>query len=166
MEFEPSRVDFRQPNLTKDRKMFGHNNTSNEDRYMSRSQRAASNTRRSNSSFMNKRVGFISVGIFLVAFIVIGFAAISNANVESHSACVVSDKDRTTNSEGQSDMRVYTDNCGVFSVRDSIFIMRFDSADTFSKIKVGETYDFETRGFRIGMFSQFPNITQVTATNK
>ena len=34
MEFEPSRVDFRQPNLTKDRKMFGHNNTSNEDRYM------------------------------------------------------------------------------------------------------------------------------------
>lgn len=125
--------------------------------------RATSHTRR-RRSFMNKKVGFIGFGIFIVAFLVIGFAVASNANVETHTDCVVSDKDRTTNSEGQSDMRVYTDNCGVFSVKDSIFIMRFDSADTFSKIKVGENYNFETRGFRIGMLSQFPNITKATAT--
>lgn len=154
--------------LNKGLKMFGRNQNHNAGNNRSPYYTPNTNHRGRNRSraFGNKRVSAIGFLIAIVAFLGIGFGVISGTHVETHSACVVTDKDRTTNSEGQSDMRVYTENCGVFSVKDSIFIMRFDSADTFSQIKVGDTYDFESRGFRVGILSQFPNITEATAVQK
>lgn len=76
-------------------------------------------------------------------------------------SCHVTDKDRTTNPEsGSSNMRVYTDNCGVFVVGDSFLKGRWDAADDYSQIEVGKTYDFETIGFRIRLLSTFPNIIE------
>jgi len=48
-------------------------------------------------------------------------------------ACVVSDKDRTTNANGGSDMRIYTDNCGVLSVEDNFFTKTAREAHGFSR---------------------------------
>ena len=148
--------------------MFGRNQNHNTNNNRSPYYTPNTNHRGRNRSraFGNKRVSGIGFLIAIVAFLVIGFSVISGTHVETHSACVVTEKDRTTNSEGQSDMRVYTENCGVFSVKDSVLIMRFDSADTYSQIKEGATYDFKTRGFRIGIMSQFPNIDTATEVKK
>lgn len=72
--------------------------------------------------------------------------------------CTVEDKDRTTDSEGASVYRVYSD-CGVFNVEDAPFLGKFNSADTYRHIEPGKTYRFETYGWRNGFFSMFPNIT-------
>lgn len=108
----------------------------------------------------------IGVAVLVVGFIV--FTLINALHVQEHQGCVVTDKDRTTKvtSDGnggttsRSDARVYTENCGTFVVADSLLSWTWSSADTYASIKVGETYDFTTRGFRIPFFSAFPNIVE------
>lgn len=77
-----------------------------------------------------------------------------------HSNCVVTDKDRTSKSNGGSDMRVYTENCGNFTVADAWLKGEFSSSDTYAKIEPGHTYDFTTIGWRVPFFSMFPNILE------
>ena len=81
-------------------------------------------------------------------------------NTETHNDCVIAEKDRVSKSEGGSEMRVYTDNCGTFVVSDDIFMTDFSSADRYGKIKVGETYDITSYGFRLPFFSMFPKIKE------
>lgn len=79
--------------------------------------------------------------------------------------CTVTDKDRSTNSDGESVYRVYTEGgegCGVFNVEDAPAVGQWASADVYSSIKVGKTYQFETYGYRNPVFSMFPNITKAT----
>lgn len=100
-------------------------------------------------------VGLIGISIVVVS-------AATSLKTAHSAGCVVNDKDRSYNySTKKSDMRIYTDNCGVFSVGDSLLSGTWHSADTFSRIKPGHTYNFDTRGARIPLFSQFPNITHV-----
>jgi hypothetical protein len=73
----------------------------------------------------------------------------------------VSDKDRVSKSEGGSEMRVYTDNCGTFVVSDSLIKTDFNAADRYAKVKVGNTYDITSYGFRFGLFSMFPKIVDI-----
>lgn len=75
--------------------------------------------------------------------------------------CTVNDKDRSTDSEGKSVYRVYTDQCDVLEVSDTL--VSWDSGTRYNKIKVGVTYNFETRGLRRTWASTFPNI--IAATN-
>lgn len=109
---------------------------------------------------------FIGGIVILLAIVLIGFNIVNNLHTESYSDCVVTEKDRTTNRDGESDMRVYTENCGVFRVADSVFMMRWNSSDVYSSIKEGKTYDFTTRGYRIGLMSKFPNIDTATEVKK
>ena len=102
-------------------------------------------------------IGFIG----LVVVTVIASVSVQTFVSGSETGCVVEDKDRTQNSEGQSDMRIYTENCGVLTVSDNWLKGQFNSADTYSRIDVGSTYDFETVGIRVGLFSLFPNIIKV-----
>lgn len=76
--------------------------------------------------------------------------------------CTVNDKDRTTKSgSNSSEARVYTDQCDVLTVNDRFFSGSNDSASLYSKIKVGQTYEFTTVGRRIPLLSTFPNIIEV-----
>ncbi|QAB17467.1 hypothetical protein Leucomu_05625 [Leucobacter muris] len=90
----------------------------------------------------------------VVAALAVGLFA--NLHRVDHASCLVEDKDRAA-VDGGSDMRVYTD-CGIFRVKDSLFLMRWDSADVYQGIEVGESYDFETAGWRVPFLSWFPNI--------
>lgn len=97
---------------------------------------------------------------FILIFFVLGIVGsifFMNARGVA-SGCVVTDKDRATTSEGSSDMRVYTSNCGVFVVGDNVFTGTFDSADIYSNIEVGKVYDFDVTGYRIPLLSMFPSI--------
>lgn len=98
----------------------------------------------------------------LLAAMVVGFLGIAIADYQTHhhpTGCVVNGKDRAGK---DSEMRVYTDNCGVFVVQDATWIGHFNSADVYNSIEVGKSYDFDTIGMRIPLVSDFPNI--ITAT--
>lgn len=71
--------------------------------------------------------------------------------------CHVTDKDRAAR-DGGSDMRVYTDECGVLKVQDLFWAGEFSSSDTFAAIEPGRTYRFHVTGIRMPVFSVFPNI--------
>jgi hypothetical protein len=105
-------------------------------------------------------LGFGLVGLLTVGGLVLGVATVTHT--ETKRGCVVESKDRTSKSDGTSDARIYTENCGVLQVADSLTKGKFNSADRYQKIKVGQTYDFYVQGYRIGFFSQFPNIIEAT----
>lgn len=105
---------------------------------------------------------FALVALVVLAAIgsVIFLASSQYLNPQTHTACVVEDKDRTTDSEGGSDMRVYT-SCGVFTVQDMLFAGEFDSADKYANLDIGKTYTIDSTGYRIPLISSFPVIREV-----
>lgn len=114
--------------------------------------------------------GFSEIGCFPIIVLLgivlaVGWGIYSSFHVEVHEGCQVVDKDRTSDGNGGSDMRVYTENCGNFSVADSLLSWTWHSSDTYREIEVGQTYDLKTRGIRVPFFSQFPNITEAREAN-
>lgn len=102
----------------------------------------------------------IGGAVALIAAVGVG-ATIAWQSTRAEQSCTVEDKDRTTDSEGASVHRVYTD-CGVFNVQDDLLNGQFNSADVYGSLKVGETYTIETVGWRLPLFSSFPNIVGVS----
>jgi hypothetical protein len=107
--------------------------------------------------------------VFIAAIILTGFTFFGAAAVESsYTGCTVTAKDRTSDGEGGSDMRIYTQGCNdssevrVFNVADNVFVGQYASANTYASIEIGKTYNFETRGYRIPVLSLFENIVGIT----
>ena len=98
-----------------------------------------------------------TIAIVLVVPIAYTVAAYQN---DRWITCTVEDKDRTS-SDGSSDMRVYTTECGNLKVQDATFAKNFHSSDTYREIEVGQTYRMHVNGFRIPFLSEFPNILEV-----
>lgn len=109
-----------------------------------------------NSSLMTLTI-IISVFTVLIA---IGGTAL-NALVRNTQTCTIESKDRATGQNGESSMRVYTKECGVLTVSDTIIGLSFDSADRYAQLKPGKRYELETMGIRIPVFSTFPNIIEI-----
>lgn len=114
---------------------------------------------------MGKRPVWLNILFGAIAVIAFAIICISTYGAlfatSTHNDCVVTDKDRTRSSEGGSEMRVYTENCGTLKVGDNWFVGQFNAADIYGGLKEGNTYDFETRGYRIPIISMFPNIIEV-----
>lgn len=115
---------------------------------------------RSSASDNMKLVGMIALAVLFLGAVV-GGVSLSYMNAQTQT-CTVTEKDRTRDSEGKSDMRVYTDECGVMRVQDMFFAGEWNSADLFSKIKEGQTYEMKTTGFRVGIVSSFPTIREIS----
>lgn len=101
-----------------------------------------------------------AVIVVLPVFVVLAVPGIAiNLVPGEHDGCLVTGKDRG----GQkSHMRVYTENCGTFSVQDNLLLLRFDSADVYGAIEPGQTYNLKTAGLRVPLFSWFPNVLEAT----
>ena len=89
------------------------------------------------------------------ALLIIGLSYTMNRNEVG--PCTVTGKESVM-VEGNNQYRVYTEECGTFVVKDTLFALRFNSADTYSSLKDGESYQFRTQGFRLEVASSFPNI--------
>src|SRR5690606_20194122 len=100
---------------------------------------------------------FVIGAVMLALFVVFPIARV---NAEDVQTCTVEDKDRASNRDGKSSMRVYTQECGVLEVSDVLLKGQFNSADIFADIEVGQTYEFTTIGWRIPILSQFPTIVE------
>lgn len=104
-------------------------------------------------------VGGIIV-LLLVGVAIVGGVWSEHANQQTR-ACTVTDKDRTTISNGdtaRSDMRIYTHECGTLAVADLLTRGQFESADIYASIEPGKLYEITTVGWRIGWMSAFPTI--------
>lgn len=103
----------------------------------------------------------VAVIIAVLLAVVIAPYVVWNFTPFNAHGCVVNDKDRSyvmQNKSHHTDYKIYTDNCGVFTVNDNLLSLQFNAADEYNNIKVGETYDFSGRGFRAPIISMFPNI--------
>lgn len=111
----------------------------------------------------NERGDYEIAGAILVLILLLvfggGYALAKNSHREVRT-CTVVDKDRTRTENG-SDMRIYTENCGVLQVSDTLFGGQFNSSDVYSQIKPQHTYKFTTAGWRVSFLSMFPNIINV-----
>lgn len=105
----------------------------------------------------------ILVVVAIVGTLIIG--VVHETTTGTLTNCTVSDKDRTTTSKGSSDARLYTD-CGVLRVQDSLLDGIWNSADLYASIEVGKTYDFDTRGIRLGVMSLFPRVTNAEVVSE
>lgn len=107
----------------------------------------------------------VAVAVVFVAAIgaSIGVSIARVNALDTHQGCTVTEKeDRALASLDERAPRVYTD-CGVFVVSDEPFRLHFAAADVYNALHVGETYDMTTVGWRVGLFSWFPNIVEVSS---
>lgn len=114
------------------------------------------------TSHSSARIGLVAV-VLLVVGAFNGYQALADTSPET--TCTVTGHDRTSKRNGGSDMRVYTAECGTFRVADNWIAGQLSSADVFGGIEDGKAYTFETRGGRIPVLSQFPNIVSATPTS-
>lgn len=117
------------------------------------------------NAFGSAPLGFkIIFGVTILMFaamIIIPLTSGGYFTVSSQTNCVVTEKS-TAVSDGESQYRVHTENCGTFVIEDSLIDGRFNTADMYGAIHSGETYDFTARGKRLEYLSLFPNIIEAT----
>ena len=56
---------------------------------------------------------------------------------------------------------MFTDK-GTLKLEDDFFRGNFESSDVYGKLKIDSTYTIKTSGIRIGFFSMYPNIINVS----
>lgn len=101
--------------------------------------------------------GVILVGGFIALVIWLTHSWVNTT--QSYVNCLVSGKESITK-EKTHEYRIYS-SCGVFTVKDEAWLKLYNSADTYAKIKVDQSYAFQTVGWRNGFFSSFENIVEV-----
>ena len=104
--------------------------------------------------------------LFAAFTLAVGGGSVLYAHHETQrAACTVTEKDRTKNQDGSSDMRLYT-SCGTLAVGDVLLRGQFDSADLYGSIHEGRTYDLTTVGWRIPPLSVFPVVVESKETDR
>jgi hypothetical protein len=106
--------------------------------------------------------GWIIGGVVVVAILVVlswGSLALVHAYYAKHTVvATVTSKERVCDSGNKGcKYLVFTDR-GTFKVTDSLLIGRFDSSDIYGQIQANTTYKITYFGWRIGLFSSYPNI--------
>lgn len=109
--------------------------------------------------------GIVSTLVALTFVLVIGGSIMANTGLTTYENCHVSGK-HVAVVDGYSQYRVSTENCGSFIVADSVFKGKFNSADAYSQITEGKSYDFVASGYRIPLISAFPNIISFSESGK
>lgn len=66
---------------------------------------------------------------------------------------------------GKCSYLIFTDK-GVLKNADTLLRGKFDSSDLYAAIKVNQSYDFTTVGYRVPFFSMYPNVLKASPTIK
>lgn len=103
----------------------------------------------------------IIVTVLGILFVIVSL--FSSYNSDKTKDCTVFSKEnvtKVTNGSSSNEKRVYTEDCGVFTVNDSITKGTFRSGDLYGSLKENHRYTLTYNGWRIGITSSFPNITK------
>jgi hypothetical protein len=104
------------------------------------------------------------VAVVVIAGIGYALIRVVGGYSESHTAvCTITTKDTITkvvDGNSETEKRVGTKECGVFTVNDSYLKGKTRSADLYYSLKEGHKYTLTYNGWRNGWTSSFPNITE------
>lgn len=110
----------------------------------------------------NRVLGVISIGIVIV-ILLIAIPCWKSYYSEKTYTATVTDKD-IKNYDSSSKFLVFTKTedgvTRVFSMEDTLIKGRWNTADDYGKIEVGETYTFTVIGWRIPFMSEYENIIE------
>jgi hypothetical protein len=109
-----------------------------------------------------------AIAVGLIAVGALTLTGCQNVVKNEPATCTVIDKDRSTATDkdghSRSVFRIYTEGCGddnaTLGLADNLFAGNMNASDMYGRIKVGETYVFQTVGIRNGFFSSFREITR------
>lgn len=109
----------------------------------------------------------VAFGILLAAAILIGLPVVGYRQAKFHSIrdvtitiTMLPDRSMQYNANGDKNTYanlVYTDK-GTFSNTDSLFPYKQNSSDLYGQLHKDGTYKCEVAGWRIGLFSQYPDL--------
>lgn len=106
----------------------------------------------------------ITATFALAAVAALSLTGCQNAVKNDPVTCTVTDKDRSTDKDGKSVFRIYTEGEGcddTYGLADNWLVGNFNASDMYAKIKVDKTYQLETVGLRNGFLSSFKEITKL-----
>lgn len=105
----------------------------------------------------------VKLGIAIVIVILIAIPICKSYYGEKTYTATVTDKD-IKNYSSSSKFLVFTKTedgqTRVFSMEDSLVEGRWNSADDYAEIEIGETYNFTVIGWRIPFMSEYENIIE------
>lgn len=111
---------------------------------------------------MNKNFTIQTLAVIVLVAIIAGVGLFINFNRSEHTNCVVNTVS-TFSVEGEVQKRVYTENCGEFTVNDNLLTGTFNSGSIYGSIKEGGVYNFTATGIRWHLPTLFPNIIHAEA---
>lgn len=112
--------------------------------------------------FIFRLVPFFIVGIALLVVGGIIFTTVTTLTTRNtYENCVVNSLSTFATEDGVQ-KRVYTENCGEFTVNDNILTGTLHSGSIYGSLKEGEAYNFTATGIRLHFPTLFPNIVEVT----
>lgn len=102
-------------------------------------------------------------GILFIIVILIGSTVAVYLNENTYNITVT---DKETKKDGDTSRYIVFSETSngevkVFENTDAIFVGKFNSSDMQGRLKVGETYEVKTIGFRIPILSMYENIVEV-----
>ena len=104
---------------------------------------------------------FITAAILVIILIAIAIEIIAYTNVNT-GTITVADKYVKARSESQDIYIIVDSDDNSYEITDLLLIGKFNSSDLYSQMKIGETYNIETTGYRIQFLSRYPNINKVS----
>jgi hypothetical protein len=102
---------------------------------------------------------YVLISLAAVIALIVGITLITSYQSQKHRTVTVCSKEPVSTGDGH-EYRIYTDG-GTFVMKD-IYIggTRFNTADAYGKIRPDTTYDLTYKGWRLPLFSTFPNIIE------
>ena len=101
--------------------------------------------------------------IVIIIAVIIAVPCFKSYYTEKTYTATVTDKD-IKNYDSDSKFLIFTKTengeTRVFSMEDTLIKGRWDTADDYAEIEVGETYTFTVIGWRIPLFSEYENIIE------
>lgn len=105
----------------------------------------------------------ITIIIAMIVIVSIPLYLFSYYSVKEYSV-TVTDKG-IKNHDNDSDYLVYTKlengETRVFTIKDDLFLGRFNSSDIYAEFEIGKTYTLRVVGWRIPFFSAYENIKDI-----
>lgn len=103
------------------------------------------------------KIIFTTIGTVLLIGLLIFFISFGYQNEET-SKCTVEDK--WIKRSGEDDVYLVQCDNEIYEISDLIFKGKFNSSDIYANLKVGNTYEITTTGYRVEFFSWYKNINE------
>ena len=105
----------------------------------------------------NIKIVFGTIAGILLIGLLIFFGSLGYQN-EDIIECTIEDK--WIKRRGKDDMYLVQCDNEVYQITDLLFKGKFNSSDIYANLKVGNTYEITTTGYRFELFSMYKNINK------